>query len=36
VGERGGRRGELTTGSTDDSNRSPGSNLGQGERWGEV
>jgi hypothetical protein len=32
-GERGGRRGELTTGSTDGSNHSPGSNLGQGERW---
>jgi hypothetical protein len=31
--ERGGRRGELTSGSTDGSNRSPGSNLGQGERW---
>jgi hypothetical protein len=35
-GERGGRRGELATGLTDGSNRSPGSTLGQGERWGEV
>jgi hypothetical protein len=26
-------RGELTKGSTDGSNRSPGSILGQGERW---
>jgi hypothetical protein len=34
--ERGGRRGELTTGSMDGSNRSPGSNLGQGEGWREV
>jgi hypothetical protein len=31
-----GERGELTTGSTDGSNRSPGSNLGQEERWREV
>jgi hypothetical protein len=31
-----GERGELTTGSTDGSNRSPGSILGQGERWREV
>jgi hypothetical protein len=31
--ERGGRRGELTTGSTDGSNRSPVSTLGHGERW---
>jgi hypothetical protein len=29
--EREGRRGELTTGSTDDNNRSPGSTLGHGE-----
>jgi hypothetical protein len=34
--ERGWRRGELTTGSTESSNRSPGSNLGQGDRWREV
>jgi hypothetical protein len=32
----GGRRGELTTGLTDGSNRSLGSTLGQGERWREV
>jgi hypothetical protein len=32
----GGRREELTTGLTDDNNRSPGSTLGQGERWGDV
>jgi hypothetical protein len=31
-----GERGELTTGSTDGNNRSPRSNLGQGERWREV
>jgi hypothetical protein len=30
--EREGRE-ELNTGSTDGSNRSPGSTLGQGERW---
>jgi hypothetical protein len=29
--EREGRRGDLTTGSTDSSNHSPGSTLGQGE-----
>jgi hypothetical protein len=34
--ERGGRTGELTMGSTDGNNRSPGSTLGQGERWREV
>jgi hypothetical protein len=34
--ERGGRRGGLTTGSTDNNNCSPGSTLGQGERWREV
>jgi hypothetical protein len=33
-GERGER--ELTTGSTDGSNLSPRSTLGQGERWREV
>jgi hypothetical protein len=31
-----GDRGDLTTGSMDDNNGSPGSNLGQGERWREV
>jgi hypothetical protein len=37
-GEEGEERGEgkLTTGSTDGSNRSPGSNLGHAERWREV
>jgi hypothetical protein len=36
-GERGeGERGELTRGSKNGSNRSPGSNIGQWERWIEV
>jgi hypothetical protein len=34
--ERREERGSSPHGSTNDSNRSPGSNLGQGERWREM